>query len=93
MPKFQIDEDKQGLKIKLTEIEGNEEQLLTEFQKCQQGQCSCPTDEYKKLETMALDHKDGTIEIQLTAKSDQKLDKEEITKCLEHTTKVSEKEE
>ncbi len=93
MTKYKIVEDEQGLKIKLTEMAGEEQQLLDEFEKCQQGKCSCPTDEYKKLDSMALELKEGQIEIQLSAKTDQKLDKEEITKCLEHTTKIAKKAE
>lgn len=91
MAKYKIVEDKQGLKINLTDIAGEEQELLDELEKCQQGQCSCPTDEYKKLDSMELEQKEGSIKIQLTAKSDQTLDKEEITKCLEHTTKNSKK--
>ncbi|HKJ26316.1 MAG TPA: hypothetical protein VJ965_01645 [Anaerolineales bacterium] len=86
MKKFEITETDKGLNIEVKASAGQEQQLLDEFQKCQQGQCSCPTDEYKKLEKMDLDMKDGEIQIQLTAKQDQKFNREEITRCLEHTT-------
>ena len=93
MAKYKIIDQEKGLKIEVKDIEGQEQQLLGEFQKCQEGQCSCPTDEYKKLDSMEVEQKDGGIEIKLKAKEDQILDKEEISRCLEHTTKTSKMDE
>ena len=78
MAKYKIIDQEKGLKIEVKDIEGQEQQRLGEFQKCQEGQCSCPTDEYKKLDSMEVEQKDGGIEIKLKAKEDQILDKEEI---------------
>ena len=85
-------ETEKGLKIEVRAAAGEQEQLLSEFQKCQQGQCSCPTEEYKKLDSMDLDVSDGAINIQLTAKESESIDLLEITRCLEHTTKKDAKE-
>lgn len=89
MTKYKITEEKQGLRIEITEMAGNEQELLSEFEKCQQGRCSCLTDEYKKLDSIALERQEDGIQIQLTTKEDQKLEKEEIIKCLGHTIEIS----
>ena len=91
MSKYKITDNDKGLKIEISEIAGEQQQLLGEFQKCQQGQCTCPTDEYKKLEGMELKQNDEGIQIQLIVKADEKFDKEEITRCLDYTTQKSKK--
>jgi len=73
-----------GLTVEVSEIEGKEEHLLTEFQACQEGLCSCPSDEYDKLESLEVDHSAGKIHLRLSAKSGHTLDKAEIEKCLDH---------
>ncbi len=74
-----------GLTVEVSEIEGKEELLLTEFQACKEGRCSCPTDEYKKLDSLEIDHLAGKIRLRLNPKSGQAFDKAEIEKCLDHT--------
>jgi hypothetical protein len=76
-----------GLDIKITEIEGKEGQLLEAFEDCQAGRCSCPTDEYEKLESLQVEVADGKIDLQLTAKPGHVLDEDEINRCLDYTKK------
>lgn len=90
MGKFKIIESDTGLEIEVSAKAGEKDLLLGEFQKCQQGQCTCPTEEYKKLEAMAVELDDGFIRIQLTPKEFQAFDKFEIARCLEHTTRKHE---
>ena len=73
-----------GLTIEISEISEKQEQLLEEFQACQEGRCSCPTDEYEKLESLKVDHSAGKIRVRLSGKSGQAFDKAEIEKCLDH---------
>lgn len=86
MGTYQIKQTEEGLKIEVKAPTEGQELLLSEFQKCQEGQCSCPTEEYKKLAAMELDVSDEVINIQLVAKDSETIDKEEIARCLEHTT-------
>jgi hypothetical protein len=76
-----------GLDIMITDVEGKEGQLLEAFQECQEGRCSCPTNEYKKLESLRVEVGDGRIDLRLTAKSGQALDETEIERCLDYTEK------
>jgi type II secretory pathway component PulL len=73
-----------GLTVEVSEIEGKEEHLLAEFQACQEGLCTCPSEEYDKLESLKVDHSAGKIHLRLSAKSGQTFDKAEIEKCLDH---------
>ena len=91
MPKYKLNASKKGIDIHIEEIEGQEAELLEAFEACQRGECSCPTDEYKKLESMAVEGKKGGIQIQLTAKADEALDASEIERCLDYTTQQVEK--
>ena len=52
--------DADGLTVEVSEIAEQEEQLLKEFQACQEGRCSCPTEEYKKLESLEISRSAGT---------------------------------
>ena len=83
--KHTIKLDSEGLTVEVSEIVGKEKQLLSEFQACQEGRCACPTDEYAKLDTLAIDNSAGTITLRLTAKSGRVFDEAEIEKCLDHT--------
>lgn len=84
--KYNIDENESGLEIHINGVKGKKEKLLQAFQECQEGRCSCPTEEYKKLDSLKIEHGDETIELKLTAKQGVKIDKSEINKCLEYTT-------
>lgn len=85
--KYHINETKDGLSISVDLLKEQKEQLIDAFNQCQQGQCSCPSDEYNKLESLDIDTVDNHIELDLKVKEGQKIDKSEIDKCLEFTTK------
>lgn len=77
----------EGLTIEISETSGQQEQLLAEFQACQEGRCSCPTSEYEKLDSLRIEAVSGKVRLSLRAKSGQVLDGSEIQKCLNHTEK------
>ena len=60
----EIKADADGLNIEITEIQGKEKQLLEAFQECQEGRCSCPTNEYSKLESLEIKQTDGRIDFE-----------------------------
>ena len=83
--KYNIDEKDAGLEIRIDDVKGKKEKLLQAFQECQEGRCSCPTEEYKKMDSLKIEHGDETIELKLTAKQGEKIDREKINKCLDYT--------
>jgi hypothetical protein len=76
-----------GIEINVTDLEGKKEQLLEAFQECSEGRCTCPTQEYGKLESLEIADSDDAIQLSLKAKPDQQIDTAEIEKCLEYTKK------
>jgi hypothetical protein len=92
--KYKIENTKSGTEIHISNVESPEkqEQLLAAFQECQEGTCSCPTNEYQKLEEMEIQEDNGLIILNLKPKTGLELDKSEIATCLEYTkSKVEEK--
>ena len=66
-------------------------ELLNGFQKCQNGQCGCPTDEYKNIENINVQDDGDTIHITLQAKADVDIDQAEVEKCLDWMKTETEK--
>ena len=83
--KHKIKETESGLDISINIKDEKKKELLEAFQECQEGRCSCPTEEYKNLESLEIKHNDDNIELHLQSKDGTKLDKTEIDKCLEYT--------
>ncbi len=74
-----------GIEIDVTDLEGKRDQLLEAFQECSEGRCTCPTNEYRKLETLEVIDAGDAIQLSLKAKPDEQIDTTEIEKCLEYT--------
>ena len=84
--RYQIDESADsGLGIEITGVAGKQEQLLAAFGECQEGQCTCPTDEYRKVEAMEVMATSDRIDIRLKPKPGAQFDPAEITACLDYT--------
>jgi len=82
----QVKKASDGLEVKVSGVQGNEQQMLDAFQECQQGRCSCPTQEYRKLAGMQVEQNDdGSISLHLKAKEGEDFDASEIERCLEYT--------
>lgn len=82
---YKIESDDNEVKIEVTETRGKQKKLLQAFQKCQQGRCSCPTEEYSKLDTLQIETDEDGIRLTLKSKPHEKFDDAEIGKCLEYT--------
>ena len=76
-----------GIQIEVTEVEGKKERLLEAFQECSEGRCTCPTQEYQKVQSLEVVDLEDSIRLSITAKPDEQIDAVEIEKCLEYTKK------
>ncbi len=85
--KYKIEKNEHGLDISVTDVKGKKDELIEAFQECQEGRCSCPTEEYKKLDCLDIEDNSGNIKLSLRSKDGLNLDKDEINKCLEFTKK------
>ncbi len=83
----QITKNSNGITIQITDLEDKKDALLEAFQECSEGRCTCPTEEYKKVEKMEVEDADNTLQLSITAKDDQEIDTQEIEKCLAYTKK------
>lgn len=77
-----------GLRIELTGVGEREVPLLDAFGECQAGRCTCQTDEYEKVESMAISTGTDSIEIELTAKPGTAFDPVQIAECLDYTVEA-----
>ena len=82
-----VKSNSEGLTIEISDISGQQEQLLAEFQACQEGRCSCPTKEYEILDSLNIEAVNGKVRLSLKAKLGQVIDGSEVQKCLNHTEK------
>ena len=87
MARYRLTEEAGSLvSIEVTEVAGRQEQLLGAFAACQAGRCSCPTDEYEKLDAMKIASNEDEIRLRLTPKAGEKFDLAEIAARLDYTT-------
>jgi len=84
--RYRIHEDKSTVLIEVAEVGEGKEQLLEAFGECQSGQCSCPTNEYDKLESMEVEPGEDLIRMRLEPKPGTKFDTSQIAACLDYTT-------
>ena len=83
--KYKVESSENEINIEINEIKDRQRELLEAFQECREGRCSCPTQEYAKLDSLAIESNEGKIRLKLKAKPDEQFDETEITKCLEYT--------
>jgi len=89
--KYKINDKQDGIDIHIENSDAQKKELLDALQDCQQGQCSCPTDEYDKLDSLAIEETEAGTELHLKAKQGEHLDKDEIERCLSFTQAQLEK--
>jgi hypothetical protein len=86
MTRYTIDQNDDGLTIRVTETGPGADHLLAAFQECQEGLCACPTDEYEKVSTLSVESEGSdAITLRLVPKPGQRFDESEIDTCLQHT--------
>ena len=83
--KYKIETKGNETNIEISEIKGKQKKLLEAFQECQEGRCSCPTQEYSKLNSLEIENNENSISLQPKSKPGKQLDKKKISKCLEYT--------
>jgi len=84
--KYKIESSQNKLNILIKSKADEQETLLSNFELCQKGKCSCPTDEYKKLQSFNISALDDELMLNLEAKPNQVFDIHEIKKCLDFTS-------
>lgn len=83
--KYRVESNKNEINIEVSEAKGKQKKLMEAFQECQEGRCTCPTQEYSKLDSLEIESNEDTIRLKLKSKPDEQFDETEINKCLEYT--------
>jgi len=83
--KYRIDTSRSGLTIRVEDLGEDQDKVLEAFQQCKEGRCSCPTEEYRKLEGLEIEPGGDSITLRLHPSPGLELDQSEIENCLEYT--------
>jgi hypothetical protein len=90
MTEYSINADGSSVAIEITDVAGRHAELLEALGECQEGRCSCPTDEYLKVATMEVQPAEDRIAIKLQARPGTSIDMAAIAACLAYTVGKSE---
>jgi hypothetical protein len=86
MVRYRIEQPAEStVAIELTEIGGQQDRLLAVFAACQAGECSCPTNEYRKLDSMSIEQREDDITLRLEPEEGESFDLSQIAACLDYT--------
>ncbi|MEG3640985.1 hypothetical protein [Magnetococcus sp. PR-3] len=87
--KYDIKQNGASLAIDIqTDASEEKAALLQQFQACQSGQCTCPSDAYNQLDKMDVQQVNGHIKIEMTAKEGMQLKAGEVARCIAFTGKT-----
>lgn len=82
---YDIIENQYRVLIKISKLEGRHAAALDAFEECMEGRCSCPTNQSAKLKSLEVVTGTDSIEVTLTAKDGQILDRSDLDKCMQYT--------
>jgi len=80
-----LENETASVEIEFNDVSGRKEKLLSDFRKCQNGSCDCPTDQYEELESLQILSEDDSIRLQLHPKKGKCFNINEIENCVRYT--------
>lgn len=84
--KYSVEGNGSEVRIAVEQVGESQAALMAEFSKCAQGNCTCPSPQYAKLESIEVKPGTGRVDISLKAKPGEIIDQADINRCLEATT-------
>ena len=82
---YDIIEDQSRVLIRIKKLEGRHAAALGALEECLQGRCSCPTNQSAKLKSFEVVSGKDSIDVTLTAKDGQRLDRSDLDTCMRYT--------
>ena len=83
---YRVDKSDDGVEVNVKGVAREQQaKLLEAFKECQEGRCTCPTQEYRKLESLDVTAAEDAINLRLHAKEGTEIEAREIEKCLAYT--------
>jgi hypothetical protein len=86
MAKFNVSKERSKLHIKIDETGSDQAAVLSALKECAEGRCTCPTSQYEKLESVDIAPGKDSIDIVLTPRAGETIDRQAIDNCLEYTS-------
>jgi hypothetical protein len=83
--RYEITEQDGDVEVQVQQTGEHTPQLLASLQDCQHGRCTCPTDQYDRLEDLTIHSHPDVLTIRLRPRQGQLLDTDEIRACLDYT--------
>ena len=82
---YDIIEDQSRVVIRIKKLEGRYAAALGALEECMQGRCSCATSQSAKLKSFEVVSGQDSIDVTLTAKDGQRLDRSDLDTCMRYT--------
>ena len=83
--RYEMSEQDEDIQIEVHQTGEHTPQLLASLQDCQEGRCTCPTDQYERLEDMTLKTGADELTIRLRPHAGQRFDSGRLQACLDYT--------
>lgn len=83
--KYKVNNNDDAVDINVSDAGDKKEELINAIRECANGECSCPSQEYDKVESILVDDTGADIQISIKSKDGETIDKKEVEKCLEYT--------
>jgi hypothetical protein len=85
--KYIITHRDDGVDIDVADLDEGKEELIEAFQACREGRCSCPTQEYEKVEAFEIHNAGESIHVSIKTRQGENIEQSEIANCLEHASR------
>jgi hypothetical protein len=83
--RYEISEQGKHVQIQIHQTGEHTPRLVASLQDCREGRCSCPTDQYDRLEDMTVQTGVDQLTVRLHPKPGQRLDTDQLQACLDYT--------
>jgi len=83
--RYNITQDGEAVEIHVQDTGERAPQVLASLQECQEGRCSCPTDQYDRLASIEVGGGEGELTVHLTPRPGEHLDPDELRACMDYT--------
>lgn len=83
--RYEVREDGSEVSMQVTQVGDRAPAVFASIQQCQQGQCSCPTDQYDRLESIDVQMAPDQITVTLRPREGERLDVEQLRACMDYT--------
>lgn len=83
--RYEISEQDTDVQIQIHQPGEHTPRLLASLQDCRAGRCSCPTDQYDRLEDMTVQTGVDQLTVRLRPNPGQQVDTDQLQACLDYT--------